>query len=1228
MPGIKNTSYKGFYAGHSGSVEGGWMLWSGSFFMTNSAGTRTDYRGVGIEAVGSSESYFRFSSSNGGSLDVRANKFFIGNPNLQFISGSDSDIEISGSGFHVRPLSNGKTEITASAGRIGNWQIKDGVLSGSNATLDANGAALYMSNKGPDTDSSAAFDLLRDEYYIDFTPADQGNTRNYYVKFGPNFAVDHSGSLHASGAVFQGTITTSAARIGDWHVGTNSISSSGGDIVLNGDTTPEIIISAPSGPSTNKIQLFSHAVNWGLSGTVGNQQIFRLGSTNEIAGWTFDTDKLSSNNLEIKSSGEIVTSDFTSSNLPGSAGRGWRIKATGEAEFENASIRGTLNTAVFEKQSVNVVGGQLLVSNGTTITGSALVLSGTTTIPVKNADGFVVNEYIISKATGSTGFTTETMKITGVDSTSNPNTLTVTRNADGGGAIPTMSAGQVLASAGVSGSGYIHLNAAPSDSATPYIDIIERTGSNAQSTKRRARLGDLSGVAGEGPVPATPGFGLYSENVYLSGTITASAGRIGGWKINANTLNDVNSKVKLDASGLYPFSSSGFQVDTVGAITASAGKVANWEIDPDFIRKVSGNNNAYILSDATGLSGNHAANPAINFFNNTTGNKVMVNVGNIYKNSTNTGFALFSDYSTNTKVFEVSKNDSTNALTAQIAGWTFDNAEIKQANVTMSSAGKITIGNPAAQRIELNGTNASMSFFDGDGNTVMTLDDNIDGSVPGISMTEGTILITGSTDYGGGATFAPPGFSTVLTNVTAGGSPGISDSRIGAMFALSDGSTVNTDYTDFTTTFVDSCGTKGGGGGGACYDVGAIVGSVHNAEAKTAMVSGYGHDAYGIMSRAIVGDPSKNQQYSFFGEHGNLVNSQSAIIGGLLEASDYDHMLTVYEPVGGADKGIGIVIGDSGAGYVHFMNSTTGTTADNDGWKIGMNSSEDFIILNEEENETAIKIAEEDNEIWLGGKVTIGKDAVGTTETEPCGLSEGDSGTDGSAMLIVKCDTSKEAAVIAAIGHNYQSHGVIYVGQSATIGGGIMYDGSDSGHVSEFDDMASDKVNLYRSYLSGGGADSEIKKVAYWSYDANQVSFVTGIAELSSDERLKENVKQIESPIEKIKQIRGVHFDWKDETVGNSDLPLFARGDLERGRVKDQVGVIAQEVEKVLPQVVQPAPFDDNWKSVENDGREQYKTVKYEWMVPLLIEGIKEQQTTIENLKSEIEEIKKCLQKK
>jgi len=101
----------------------------------------------------------------------------------------------------------------------------------------------------------------------------------------------------------------------------------------------------------------------------------------------------------------------------------------------------------------------------------------------------------------------------------------------------------------------------------------------------------------------------------------------------------------------------------------------------------------------------------------------------------------------------------------------------------------------------------------------------------------------------------------------------------------------------------------------------------------------------------------------------------------------------------------------------------------------------------------------------------------------------------------------------------------------------------------------------------------------------------------SSDESLKENIKNIENPLEKISQINGVTFDWTEDYIkqhGGED-EYFVR--------KNDVGVIAQEVEKVLPQVV----------ATRKDG---IKAVKYDRIVALLIEAVKE-------LKKEIEELKK-----
>ena len=72
--------------------------------------------------------------------------------------------------------------------------------------------------------------------------------------------------------------------------------------------------------------------------------------------------------------------------------------------------------------------------------------------------------------------------------------------------------------------------------------------------------------------------------------------------------------------------------------------------------------------------------------------------------------------------------------------------------------------------------------------------------------------------------------------------------------------------------------------------------------------------------------------------------------------------------------------------------------------------------------------------------------------------------------------------------------------------------------------------------------------------------------------------------------------------------------------IERQIGVFAQDVESVIPEAVKPAPFDtENGISKSGDN---YLTVQYEKIVPLLIESIKEQQSMIEDLQGQINELK------
>ena len=94
----------------------------------------------------------------------------------------------------------------------------------------------------------------------------------------------------------------------------------------------------------------------------------------------------------------------------------------------------------------------------------------------------------------------------------------------------------------------------------------------------------------------------------------------------------------------------------------------------------------------------------------------------------------------------------------------------------------------------------------------------------------------------------------------------------------------------------------------------------------------------------------------------------------------------------------------------------------------------------------------------------------------------------------------------------------------------------------------------------------------------------------SSDERLKENIVEIDNALEKVKQIRGVEYDWTEQYLEEyAHVP------------KHDVGVIAQEVEKVLPEIV-----------AERDNG--IKAVRYEKLTAMIIEAVKELSARVDEL--------------
>ncbi len=160
-------------------------------------------------------------------------------------------------------------------------------------------------------------------------------------------------------------------------------------------------------------------------------------------------------------------------------------------------------------------------------------------------------------------------------------------------------------------------------------------------------------------------------------------------------------------------------------------------------------------------------------------------------------------------------------------------------------------------------------------------------------------------------------------------------------------------------------------------------------------------------------------------------------------------------------------------------------------------------------------------------------------------------------------------------------------------------------------------------YATNMGLDGDnVIRIGGWSMSANRWQldpsgnmYAAGnVVAYSSDERLKENITTIPNALKMLNELRGVYFDWKPIVDSLGFYP----------EDRHDIGVIAQEVERVIPQAIKPAPFDalSDGKSLSG---QNYKTVQLEKIVPVLIQSVKEQQKIIEEQSSEIEKLKKIV---
>jgi hypothetical protein len=124
---------------------------------------------------------------------------------------------------------------------------------------------------------------------------------------------------------------------------------------------------------------------------------------------------------------------------------------------------------------------------------------------------------------------------------------------------------------------------------------------------------------------------------------------------------------------------------------------------------------------------------------------------------------------------------------------------------------------------------------------------------------------------------------------------------------------------------------------------------------------------------------------------------------------------------------------------------------------------------------------------------------------------------------------------------------------------------------------------------AGSNQTAEVSTTKLY-YNPNTGTLNATIFNTLSDITTKENINTIEDALTKVLNLRGVSFTWRDSGLKS-------------------IGIIAQEIEKIIPEIV------------ASDER-GIKSVSYDSIIGLLIEAIKEQQIQINNLSIKLKEIK------
>lgn len=277
----------------------------------------------------------------------------------------------------------------------------------------------------------------------------------------------------------------------------------------------------------------------------------------------------------------VVGGDDISSNSfsSGFTGSGWKIDNTSTAEFQNLNVRGTMSVYELLIQQIRATNGGVFITSSAKVdswnSGTNQITwedpSGHNLSPFQNNDLIMMQRVKIGKNTGTVSNIIKKLVYRVTATSGKTNTVVQTSQYTNSGSPEAGDEFVRIGNTSVSSrQGIIYLTS--DDTNAPYMEIKDNIDSyndfnDAGTTK--VRLGKLDGITYDSA--NLSGYGLYSDNVYLTGKIIATSGSIGGININGGTLSisssnisDVNAyttnqdKQKLSTLNVDSPGSSGF----------------------------------------------------------------------------------------------------------------------------------------------------------------------------------------------------------------------------------------------------------------------------------------------------------------------------------------------------------------------------------------------------------------------------------------------------------------------------------------------------------------------------------------------------------------------------------------------------------------------------------------------------------------------------------------------